>query len=81
MPVFNISYAKAHFAELLDRAGRGEDVVLARRAVPIARLVGIPPKTKRRAKVGALKGRISFDERFFDPLPDDELALWNGEGD
>jgi hypothetical protein len=29
------------------------------------------------------KGRegFGFSESFFDPLPDDELALWNGEGD
>ncbi len=78
---FNISYAKAHFVELLDRAGRGEDVVITRRSVPIARLVGIQPKQKQRARAGALRGRIKFDERFFEPLPDDELALWNGEGD
>lgn len=30
---------------------------------------------------GRLKGFIEWDDRFNDPLPDDELRLWNGEGD
>ncbi len=30
---------------------------------------------------GSLKGLIKWDDRFNDPLPDDELRLWNGEGD
>ena len=60
------------------RPGR---LVIARGAKPIAKLVPIEPKKKPRAKFGVWKGRIGFDESFFDPLPDDELALWNGEGD
>jgi len=28
-----------------------------------------------------MQGRIALTEAFFEPLPDDELALWNGEGD
>jgi hypothetical protein len=32
------------------------------------------PKTTRR--FGAMRGQISVDERFFDPLPEAELAAW-----
>lgn len=38
---------------------------------------GVPKKPL----LGAFKGQIALDDSFFDPLPDDELALWNGEGD
>ncbi len=29
---------------------------------------------------GAFKGQFELTDAFFEPLPDDELALWNGEG-
>lgn len=38
------------------------------------------PRPVRRVP-GRLKGLVAWDERFNDPLPDDELRLWNGEGD
>lgn len=41
---------------------------------------GTPPSMVRRTP-GRLKGLVKWDDRFDDPLPDDELRLWNGEGD
>ncbi len=38
------------------------------------------PQPVRRTP-GRLKGIVAWDDRFNDPLPDDELRLWNGEGD
>ncbi len=38
------------------------------------------PSVVRRVP-GRLKGLVEWDDRFDDPLPDDELRLWNGEGD
>lgn len=44
-----------------------------------------PPHVAGRSKPkrlpGSMKGLIEWDDRFNDPLPDDELRLWNGEGD
>ncbi|QYE34402.1 type II toxin-antitoxin system prevent-host-death family antitoxin [Polymorphobacter sp. PAMC 29334] len=37
------------------------------------------PKSKRR--FGSMKDLVAWDDRFNDPLPADELALWNGEGE
>ncbi len=46
------------------------------------RAPGPPPKTPGPRRVpGRLKGIVAWDDRFNDPLPDDELRLWNGEGD
>jgi antitoxin (DNA-binding transcriptional repressor) of toxin-antitoxin stability system len=55
-------------------------VVITQGDKPVASLIPVEPARKQR-KAGMLKGRISLDERFFEPLPDDELALWNCEGD
>jgi len=82
MTVVTIHYAKTNLSRLLAEVEAGGEVVIARGKTPVARLVLEPvetPKPKRQA--GMWKGRIGFDESFFDPLPDDELALWNGEGD
>ena len=52
-------------------------MVIARRGVPVARLVACNPKGKRR--FGAMKGEIAVDDDILDPLPEDELALWEGQ--
>ncbi len=42
----------------------------------MARLVAYKPKGKRQP--GALKGKIKITDAFFEPLPEDELKLWEG---
>jgi len=37
------------------------------------------PKPKR--EFGALRGQIGLGPEFFEPLPEEELALWEGGGD
>ena len=56
----------------------GEDVVIARNGKPVAKLVPYARKGKR--QFGSMKGIIELDDSFFDPLPDEELALWEGSG-
>ncbi len=82
MTTVTVHQAKTQLSKLLAQVEEGGEVIIARGAKPVARLIPIDPKTKAR-KSGAWKGRdgFGFDDRFFDPLPDDELALWNGEGD
>ncbi len=80
MTTFSVHEAKTNLSKLLASAEAGEEVVIARGKTPVARLVAVaPPKPVRKA--GMWKGMFRMDDSFFDPLPDDELALWNGEGD
>ena len=84
MTVVTIHYAKTNLSRLVAEVEAGGEVVIARGKTPIVTLKPISveaPKPKRQA--GMWKGRegFGFSESFFDPLPDDELALWNGEGD
>ena len=74
-----VHHAKTNLSKLLAEVAEGGEVIIARGNMPVAKLVSLHPK--RRAKAGVWKGRIGLDEPFFDPLPQDELALWNGEGD
>lgn len=53
----------------------GEEIVLARGKIPIAKLVPYQPVAPKR-QFGALRGIVSVGPEFFEPLPDDELAAW-----
>ena len=76
MPTVNVRQAKTQLSRLLVLVAEGEEVVIARRGVPVARLVACNPKGKRR--FGAMKGKIAVDDGILEPLPDEELALWEG---
>ena len=55
----NIHDAKTHFSKLLERAHRGEEVIIAKAGKPYARLVPVTvPRTRR---PGAFRGRIKGD--------------------
>jgi antitoxin (DNA-binding transcriptional repressor) of toxin-antitoxin stability system len=74
--------AKTNLSELLRRAQLGEEVQITsgRERKPVARLVAINPVPASR-RVGFLEGLGDVGPEFFDPLPEDELRLWNGEGE
>ena len=76
MTVVNVHEAKTSLSRLLARVEAGEEVVIARRGEPVARLVRCKPRSKR--QFGAMKGKIVIDDSFFDPLPEEELRAWEG---
>jgi hypothetical protein len=41
----------------------------------------IPVTAPESLRIGFLRGLGSIGPEFFDPLPEDELRLWNGESD
>ena len=63
----NIAEAKARLSELIDAVLQGEDVVIARRKTPVAKLT---PVARRSAapKFGMFKGRIRIADDFDAPL-------------
>ena len=76
MTTVNVHEAKTHLSRLLAQVEAGEEVTIARNGEPVARLVACKPRGKRRP--GAFKGKITIDDSFFDPLPEEELRLWEG---
>ena len=86
MPV-TVHQAKTNLSKMLAAVERGEEFIIARGSKPVARLGPIEPskpdpepQPKPRRVPGRLAGKIALTDAFFEPLPDDELALWNGEG-
>jgi len=75
--------AKTKLSELIKKAQAGEKIVITsgRDKTPVAELTPIAPKKPQR--LGFLE-HLNLpdipDSVWFDPLPEDELRLWN-EGD
>jgi prevent-host-death family protein len=82
MHTATIFEAKTNLSELVRRAQLGEEVLITsgRERKPVARLVAIDPVPASR-RIGFMKGQGSVGPEFFEPLPEDELRLWNGEGE
>jgi prevent-host-death family protein len=76
MESVTIHTAKTTLSQLLARVEAGEEIVLSRGKVPIAKLVPFQPVAPKR-QFGALRGIIPVGPGFFEPLPDDELAAWD----
>jgi prevent-host-death family protein len=75
-----IHEAKTHLSRLLEEVEKGGEVVISRRDKPIARLVPIEHQRPER-KPGRMKGLIDIGPEFFEPLPEEELRLWEGRDD
>jgi len=76
MPTYTIHAAKTNLSKLVARAEAGEEIVLARGKEPVVKIVPVAQKAKPQRKFGALKGKIKIGPEFFDPLPEEELKLW-----
>ena len=82
MPSATIFEAKTNLSKRIQRALKGEDVQITtgRERKPVVRLVAIESVRVNR-RLGFLEGLGDVGPEFFDPLPEDELRLWNGEGE
>jgi prevent-host-death family protein len=76
--VVNVHEAKTQLSKLLERVERGEEVVIARRGRPIARLV---PHRRPPRVPGVARGRIVMHDDFDDPLPEEIQKYFEGRGE
>lgn len=66
--------AKTHLSRLLARVAAGEEVVITRSGVPVAKLVAVERTGKR--KLGMDRGLFTVPDDFDDALPDEILDLF-----
>jgi len=71
----NVQQAKAHLSRYLDRVLKGESVILCKRNVPVAEIRPLPQPRP----IGLDKGEFEIPPEFFEPLPPELLAAFNGE--
>ena len=75
--VYNLYDAKTSLSRLVDRAAAGEQIIIAKSGVPMAKLVPIDGPAERR-QPGGWEGRVQIAEDFDDPLPPSLLASFEG---
>ena len=78
----NINEIKTHLSSYLAKVGKGETVIICKRNVPIAEIKPITTVPNKKRPIG-LAGKeypdFKISENFFEPLPDDIVAAFNGE--
>lgn len=78
----NINEIKTHFSSCLAKVSSGETVVVCKRNVPIAEIRPIAALPNKKRPIG-LAGKeypgFQLIDAFFEPLPDDIVAAFNGE--
>jgi antitoxin (DNA-binding transcriptional repressor) of toxin-antitoxin stability system len=82
----SLAHAKDHLEDLIVRASRGEDVRISDPAIGTVRL--LPVVNNRDAtkagqpvrRPGRLKGKLTVPAKLLDPMSEEELKLWYGEG-
>ena len=72
----NVQDAKMNLSRLLACAERGDDVVIARRGVPVARLVPVASGTERRFDLFPTELSDEAAAASLAPLDDADLQLW-----
>ena len=72
METITIHKAKTQLSRLIEKACRGEEVIIARGKKPVAKLVPLVAAPRKRVP-GLWKGLVTYTSDAFDPLTDQEL--------
>jgi prevent-host-death family protein len=78
MDTVNLYEAKTNLSQLVERAARGEEIVIAKAGRPLARLVPLVRRTAPRP-LGLLAGAVEVGADFDDPLPDGMQRPFEGQ--
>lgn len=69
MQNIDINQAKKLLLELVEKTIRGDEIIITEDGQPIAKLIGIPKREKKR-QFGTAKGLIKISDDFDKPLED-----------
>jgi len=72
----NMQDAKTNLSKLVAASLAGEEVIIANRGTAVVKLV--PYEKPKKRILGFVGGEDDWDDAFFDPLSEEELALWGG---
>jgi prevent-host-death family protein len=75
--IYNLYEAKTHLSHLIDRVAKGEEILIAKSGIPLAKLVPLP-KSKVKRKPGGWEGKIHISDDFDAPLPDSIQSAFEG---
>lgn len=70
----SVARAKNKLPELIRAVENGESVTICRRGVPVADLVRTKKPTRRKRKLGTLRGKFQIlDPNWWKPMTDEEV--------
>lgn len=72
MAMVNIHEAKTQFSKLVERASKGETIMIARAGRPLAKLTGLDEAPVSEQRLGFLAGQLRVPDDF-DELGRDEI--------
>ena len=75
--IISINEARKHLSCLIDRAAAGEDIVIARRNRPVARLTSLLAAGDQSPRKPGMFAGLEIPDSFFAPLLEEELSAWN----
>ena len=78
MTTVDVEHPGEDLSRLVERAMTGDDVVISRGGVPVAKLVRLRDEPRPRRRLGMLEGKVRIPVDFDDPLPDDVIAAFEG---
>jgi antitoxin (DNA-binding transcriptional repressor) of toxin-antitoxin stability system len=84
MATITIEKAQQELPDLIKRAFDGEEIVIQAEDALAVKLAPLPRVQAGRESYrgrGVLKGKLVVGPEFFEPLPEDELRLWEGRDD
>jgi prevent-host-death family protein len=70
---FNIHEAKTQLSRIIERVENGEEVVISRAGVPVAKVVPMPARANRRGR-GSLAGQVELADDWDSPEVNAEIA-------
>jgi prevent-host-death family protein len=73
----NLYQAKTHLSDLVERASKGEEIVIAKAGKPVARLMPLAGARQGRSP-GGWEGVAWIADDFDAPLPPELLAAFTG---
>ena len=69
--------AKSKLSQMINKALEGEYVVITRNGEDMVKLTPVPKK--KADWIGMYAGKIKIHDSFYDPMTEEELALFYGE--
>ncbi len=78
--VISMHEAKSTLSKLVQRAAAGEPIYIGAYGRAVVKLVPVDASDKPPRVWGILKGKITLPDDLEDPLPDEVIRLFEGEG-
>jgi prevent-host-death family protein len=70
---YNIHEAKTQLSRIIERVERGEEIVISRAGTPVARVVPLAGRARRKGR-GSLRGHLTLADDWDSPAVNDAIA-------